>query len=362
MLHRSKIPIDMNRDFISQTIQRALTAAGLHPRPPWAQGLGTRVREAADAVLVDAEVAAQRTAPIEENIQATKPPGQFMDREFVNAAGSRRYKLFVPNVAHVKPMPLLVMLHGCKQNPDDFAAGTRMNALAQAQGFMVAYPAQTVAANGSNCWNWFRARDQAREGGEAHIIAGMALQVAAEHDVDRRRIFVAGLSAGAAMAVILGARYPEVFSAVGAHSGLPFGAAHDVASAFAAMSRQGPAWPQARAELPQSGCVGVPTIVFHGDGDATVAARNGWLVVEQARAAFAAQGLNLQMQIEEGTAPAGSTFTTSRFTDDQGSCSIEHWLLHGGSHAWSGGSPEGSYTSSGGPDASAEMLRFFLAQ
>ena len=376
---------------IAETIQRALTAAGLAPRSRLVKRVDTTIRDAlraaglvqrpigdspnaapsnpsAAAVTIDADDASSAGLVAEQiavQRAARIAPGDFVDREFANAAGARRYKLFVPASAAREPMPLIVMLHGCKQNPDDFAAGTRMNELAQAHGFLVAYPAQSVGANGSNCWNWFQPRDQAREAGEAAIIAGIALQIAEDHAVDRQRIFVAGLSAGAAMAVILGATYPEVFAAVGAHSGLPYQAAHDVVSAFGAMSAHGAVWGGSMARAAAQAApdrVGVPTIVFHGDRDTTVAARNGWAIVDQARSAFTAHDTPLHMSVEEGTSSTGDAFTLSRFSDDHGHARVEHWLLHGGAHAWSGGSTRGSYTAENGPDASAEMLRFFLAQ
>jgi poly(hydroxyalkanoate) depolymerase family esterase len=247
------------------------------------------------------------------------------------------------------PMPLVVMLHGCTQSPEDFAAGTRMNHLAEAHGFLVAYPAQPPKANGNKCWNWFRAGDQAHGRGEPSLLAGIARHVASDHRIDPQRVFVAGLSAGAAMAVILGETYPEVFAAVGAHSGLPFAAAHDVASAFTAM-KAGPAHVAARP--PHAGTV--PTIVFHGDADHTVAVVNGDEIVRDATANMA------HGTVQAGIAPGGRCYTRKVFTDAAGQARAEYWRVQGAGHAWSGGSPQGSYTDPSGPDASAEMVRFFL--
>jgi poly(hydroxyalkanoate) depolymerase family esterase len=283
--------------------------------------------------------------------------GMFVSRSFSNEAGIRDYKLYVPRGydAAGAPMPLVVMLHGCTQSPDDFAAGTRMNALAETQGFLVAYPEQAPRANGSKCWNWFRAEDQAHGRGEPALIAGIALQVAADYRVDPGRIFVAGLSAGAAMAVILGERYPDVFAAVGAHSGLPFGAAHDVASAFTAM--KGGTVSTAARNRPERAGARVPTIVFHGDADHTVAASNGEAII---REATTARTDALRASSRRDAAVGGRAFTHDRFADASGRTHAEHWRLHGAGHAWSGGSSQGSYTDPTGPDASSEMLRFFL--
>jgi poly(hydroxyalkanoate) depolymerase family esterase len=278
--------------------------------------------------------------------------GQWLPRSFSNAAGTRSYMLYVPAnyVAGAgAPVPLLVMLHGCTQSPDDFAAGTGMNQLAEAHGFLVAYPAQTAKANGSKCWNWFRPGDQAQGRGEPSLIAGIAQHVASHYHVDPRRVFVAGLSAGAAMAVILGETYPEVFAAVGAHSGLPFASAHDVASAFTAM-KAGAAREFARTSKRDT----VPTIVFHGDADHTVAVGNGDEIVRDAAATTA------HRTVQAGVAPGGRSYTRTVFTDAAGRPRTQYWRVHGAGHAWSGGSAKGSYTDPSGPDASAEMVHFFL--
>ena len=281
---------------------------------------------------------------------------RFTTHVHAEGGASRNYKLYVP-AAHetgTASMPLIVMLHGCKQHPDDFAAGTRMNELAEQHGFLVAYPAQSTGANGSNCWNWFNTSEQTRAGVEASLIAGITRSVASTHRVDEQRVFVAGLSAGAAMAVILGATHPEVFAGVAAHSGLPVGAAHDVPSAFAAM--QGRAAPGA-APPPQTG---VRTIVFHGDADATVVAANGAAIVEHAVSAYAAQGQSLTRWHEARTPVGGRECTTTRYVDADGRPHVEAWVVHGAAHAWSGGSASGSYTDRNGPDASAQIVRFFL--
>ncbi|MDC8757771.1 alpha/beta hydrolase family esterase [Janthinobacterium fluminis] len=279
------------------------------------------------------------------------PGAQFVGGSFRNHAGGRDYKLYIPSSFHGQAMPLLVMLHGCTQNPDDFANGTRMNAVAEEKQCFVVYPAQAKSANNSRCWNWFNALDQQRGQGEPSIIAGIAQQVIDKYPVDRRQVYVAGLSAGGAMAVIVGALYPELFAAVGVHSGLPFASAQDLPSALAAMKGGASASRKAPAG-------GVPIIVFHGDRDTTVNPRNGEEVM--------AQGLRSQehgaaaaASIDSGSVPNGHRYTRTTHRHPDGSPLGEHWVIHGAGHAWSGGSDSGSYTDARGPDASREMMRFF---
>jgi poly(hydroxyalkanoate) depolymerase family esterase len=277
------------------------------------------------------------------------PPGaRFENRVHVGASGSRPYRLYVPGAHAGRPLPLVVMLHGCTQSPEDFAAGTRMNEVAEEVGLLVAYPEQTRAANASLCWNWFSAAEQRRDAGEPALIAGIAREVLREPNADPSRVYVAGLSAGGAAAAIMGDAYPELFAAVGVHSGLACGAASDMAQAFAAM-RQGGA-----AALPGRTGEGVPTIVFHGSRDATVSPVNGDEVIGQAKAEA-----RLKAAVERGRSPGGMEFTRTVHTDAEGRARLEHWLLHGAGHAWSGGSAAGSYTDPRGPDASREMVRFF---
>jgi poly(hydroxyalkanoate) depolymerase family esterase len=278
---------------------------------------------------------------------------QFVTGSFSSEAGTRGYKLYIPSTCRGEAVPLVVMLHGCTQSPDDFAAGTRMNALAEEHGVLVAYPGQTPSANAQKCWNWFSPGDQQRDLGEPALIAGITRQVMRDHAVDPRRVYVAGLSAGGAAAAIMGAAYPDLYAAIGVHSGLACGAARDIPSAFAAM-RQGAATPH-RAEG-EGGRI-VPTIVFHADRDGTVNPRNGDQVIAQARAAAAA---GLQARTEQGQVPGGHAYSRTLHTDAGDRTLLEQWVIHGGGHAWSGGSPAGSYTDPRGPDASREMLRFFL--
>ena len=273
----------------------------------------------------------------------------FATVSYTNAAGTREYKLYVPGKSHGTPLPLVVMLHGCTQSPDDFAAGTRMNILAEQQGCLVAYPAQPASVNAKKCWNWFKAEDQRRDQGEPSLIAGITRQIMRDHPVDASRVYIAGMSAGGAAAAVMASAYPDLYAAVGVHSGLPAGAASDLPSAFAAM-RQG-------SEGSAQATRAVPTIVFHGDQDATVNPRNGDAVV--ASAIRSANGLRSTLQ--RGRAPGGLAYSRNVHAGPSGRVLCEQWTIHGAGHAWSGGSPSGSYTDQRGPDAASEMLRFFAA-
>jgi poly(hydroxyalkanoate) depolymerase family esterase len=252
---------------------------------------------------------------------------------------------------------LIVMLHGCTQNPDDFAVGTGMNRLAEEHDFIVAYPRQSMRANRSACWNWFNLTDQMRDTGEPSIIAGITRTLMAEFDIDAERIYVAGLSAGGAMAAIMSATYPELYAAIGIHSGLAYGTATDLASAFAAMrGTSSPAAPAQRTSHLKSGNGRVRTIVFHGASDQRVHPSNAERILTEARAGLADSAQETQ---HEGSA-GGRTYTRTVITDASGVPHVEYWAIEGLGHAWSGGSPEGSHTDQHGPDASREMLRFFL--
>jgi poly(hydroxyalkanoate) depolymerase family esterase len=271
---------------------------------------------------------------------------QFLTRSFANTAGSRGYKLYIPTPTREPPRGLLVMLHGCKQNPDDFATGTRMNTLAQEHNLLVAYPEQNGGANASSCWNWFNPKDQSRGAGEPSIIADITREIIAEFDLDETRIYVAGLSAGGAMAAVMGETYPELYAAMGVHSGLAYGSANDVMSAFAAM--RGDA---AAARMP-SKSPGIRTIVFHGAADRTVHPANAERILAN---------ISLTHEREMGVA-GGRSYARTLVAASDGAHEHEYWEIAGAGHAWSGGDPKGSYADPRGPDASAEMLRFFLAE
>lgn len=352
---------------VTDTIDRAFAAAGLRQRTGAPGPRGATIDGVARTIVDESRTAEVVPFP-RAGVAARARAGEFASRAFTNHAGTRTCKVYVPASYAADasdPVPLVVMLHGCTQTADDFAAGTRMNALADAHGFLVAYPEQAPHANGTRCWNWFRPDDQSRDRGEPAILAGIARELAANYRIDERRVFAAGLSAGASMAVILGVTYPDLFAAVGAHSGLPYGAAHDVPSAFAAMKRGAPAGGDAvrtvttmRDAMPAG--QGVPMIVFHGDRDTTVDARNGAAIVAQA-ATGRFGDRRPQPNTETGATPGGRTYSRTVYADGTDAAVVEHWVLHGGGHAWSGGSAGGSFTDPSGPDASAEIVRFFLS-
>ena len=290
-------------------------------------------------------------------IPADLPNGaEFLACTFRNQAGSRPYKLYVPSGYHGQSVPLIVMLHGCTQSPDDFAVGTRMNAAAEEYTCLVAYPGQTSSANTHKCWNWFSAADQQRDAGEPSLIAGITREVMRNYAIDPRYVYIAGLSAGGAAAAIMGDAYPDLYAAIAVHSGLPCGAARDLPSAFAAMKGNGGPAPRNGHTAP-AGLKPrvVPAIVFHGDKDTTVNPSNADAVVAQS-----GQGASLSRRVEKGQVAGGLAYSRILHADATGETVVEQWVIHGAAHAWSGGSPAGSYTLPQGPDATTEMVRFFL--
>jgi poly(hydroxyalkanoate) depolymerase family esterase len=291
-----------------------------------------------------------------------KPRRASFSERIFNFGGERYpYRLYIPappagvDAASQAAMPLIVLLHGCKQDAQDFARGTAMNALADEHGCMVLYPEQISKSNAQRCWNWFEPGHQQLDEGEPGMIAALTQQVLAHNyngqRADPSRTYIAGLSAGGAMAAVVAGLYPHIFAAVGVHSGLPSGAAQDLMSAFGAMRRgaKGLATPA------------MPTIVFHGSGDRTVHPDNGDHISDAALAALKASGLPLlksRSKIGASTQETSTEKTVYRVAD--GPSYVEHWRIDAGPHAWSGGDAAGSYTDPDGPSASAAMLAFFL--
>lgn len=351
-------------------LRRPGTAIPAAARLPAAAG-DVRCTAAADPstmVLNGCVVEVAAADASKESMHGRAGPGEFIAGTHSHATLTRAYKLYVPPGAARRSLPLVLMLHGCTQDPDDFAAGTAMNERAREMGFFVLYPAQAASANASRCWNWFKHNHQQRERGEPALIADLVRTLMQTHGIDARRVYVAGLSAGGAMAAIVATAYPEVFAAVGVHSGLPQGAAGNVSEALAVM-RSGnvagmriPAQGGRAASATGAAARQVPTIVFHGDLDSTVHPRNGDQVVAAAlHAATGAGGPTSSPQVQQGVSPRGRRYTRTTYPGPQGRLWAEHWLVHGAGHAWSGGQASGSFTDSDGPDATREMLRFFFA-
>jgi poly(hydroxyalkanoate) depolymerase family esterase len=298
--------------------------------------------------------------------------GSFARGSFANEHGERDYRLYAPDSRDERPVPLVVMLHGCGQDAEDFAAGTRMNALAEREKFLVLYPEQDLDANRSGCWNWFEPSDQERGRGEPSIIAGATEKVIDEHGADPRRVYVAGMSAGGAMSAVMAATYPDLYAAVGVHSGLEYGAADGTLAAVAAQRSGGPD-PDRQGRLafesarPAEARI-LPAIVVHGEEDRVVDVVNAHQALSQWAQTndYAEDGTDDDGVADEpdevlpGRIPEGYEYVRYVYERPGGGVIMEKWIVEDLGHAWSGGDPEGSFTDPEGLDASEEMVRFFL--
>ena len=289
---------------------------------------------------------------------------EFLAGVFANDAGERRYRLFRPSAP---PMPasgartLVVVLHGCTQDADDIARGTRFNEAASRLGFLALYPEQPESAHPRKCWNWYLAGQRRRGAGEAGIIADLTSTIVRREGVDPGRVYVAGVSAGAAMAANLAAGYPELYAAAAFHSGVPALAATDVPSALALMSH-GPEDADALGTLAfhEMGARArvVPVILMHGTADASVSVVNLRATTRQWAVANALAARELVPEPVE-IRPSDARLSGRKYVLSDGTVLAEAWRVEGLAHAWSGGSAAGSYTDPAAPDATAMMLEFF---
>lgn len=277
---------------------------------------------------------------------------EYLTRRHRSVTGSRGYKLYLPASQPKHPKGLIVMLHGCGQTPDDFAVGTHMNGLAEKNGLAIAYPGQTRRSNVASCWNWYKPINQRRGTGEAALLASLARKLQREFSIGQSATFVAGLSAGGAMAAILVDVYPDVFAAAGIHSGLTRGAAHSTMSAISAMRSGGE---ENRMVVATALPAEVRRIVFQGDADTTINPSNAPMIVAAALGDDAVPTKVTSRSVQ------GRGYVRSEYAGQDGVVLVELWMIEGAGHAWSGGRKAGSYTDSTGPDASAQMVRFFLA-
>jgi poly(hydroxyalkanoate) depolymerase family esterase len=288
-------------------------------------------------------------------------------RAYEGPDGGRSYALYTPAELPAGPRPLVVVLHGCTQSPADVARGTRWNELADRHGVVVAYPGQTARHNDQACWNWFLPRHQRRGAGEPAVLAGLTREVAGGGDgapIDPARVFVVGISAGGSMAAVLAATYPDVVRGAGVHSGLPYRTATSQPAAFEAMARGGGTAIRDGHEVAEAaegaGRLG-PLVVVHGTDDRVVNAVNGDELVAQWLDAhrLAGEELDGAPSVVHGEGEGGLAYRRSRWTGEGSRPVVEHLLVEGLGHAWSGGDRRGSYADPRGPDATQAMWDVF---
>lgn len=293
-----------------------------------------------------------------------------------NSAGSRNYKLWVPaGYDKRKPAPLVVMLHGCTQNPEDLAAISGMNAIAEKNSFLVVYPEQITEANPLRCWNWFDPKHQSRGAGEPSLLRSIVERLKGSFNVDARRIYVAGISAGAGMAVLMAAAYPDLFAGIGVVAGPEFKAATGMDSALIAMKQGGPdprqqghlAFQAITENLGAEFRARMPVIVFHGTADPYVNVLHADQVIAQWAQTndYLDDGKDndsvkeLPAMTVQRVVPGGYSYSQSTYSDGLGRLLMEKWIVKDLGHAWSGGPGAGPFSDPKGPNASVEMWRFF---
>lgn len=345
--------MDVTR-LLQHALMNGVNRPAVHPspaRPPTAPARSAGSKTAANDTMI------YMPPPARAEPALPRGAASFAEYSFTFEGKKYPYRLHIPATPVTglpTQMPLIVLLHGCQQNSQDFARGTAMNDLADQQGCMVLYPEQISSANAQRCWNWFEPDHQQLGHGEPGMIAALTKHVLATHQgtdgADPARVYIAGLSAGGAMAAVVAGLYPDIFAALGVHSGLATGAAQDLMSAFGAMRRG------AKGQ----GAPALPTIVFHGDADRTVHPDNGEHISDAALVALRSTGLSLVKSRVKLAAAEGQTTERTIYRAADGPSYVEHWRVDDGPHAWSGGNAAGSFTDPDGPSASAAMLAFFL--
>jgi poly(hydroxyalkanoate) depolymerase family esterase len=297
---------------------------------------------------------------------ARRTAGRWSRASFAGPAGARSYDVYLPAGHRPKtPVPLVMLLHGCNQTADEFVAATRFTALADRHGFVIAAPRQTRGHQPGGCWRWYEAGHQARGRGEPAILAGIAARLLAETSrwrIDPSRVYVAGISAGGAMALILAATYPDVFSAVGVHSAPAYRSAGSGRDALAAMHGRG------TVVVPLPGAGMAPLVVVQGTADPVVHGRSGglvtdqWLAYDRARSPESRDPQRItRSRVVRKSSADGRRYTVTRWYSARGRKRLEYWEIEGLGHAWSGGLRDGSYSDPRGPRASSVMWSFFAA-